>query len=122
MILSSDDMDYDKYVSLDEAACIDLDFTMAEDITVNENFHFDGDASLGEDADIGEEDFVMDDSLNDEFVIFEEAVAIADCTTNDVVDGPQTTASSKSLIENDANILLFRKDRRTIQTFYERYA
>ena len=99
-----------------------LDFTMAdvsmnkeaslnEDITVDENFHFDGDVSLGEDADIGEEDFVMDDSLNDEFVILEEAVAIADCTTNDVVDGPQTTAKSKNFNNRDfsTNATIFLK-------------
>jgi hypothetical protein len=125
LILSSDDMDIDEFVSLDEAAGIDLDFTMADvslnkeaslnkDITVDENCLFDGDVSLGEDTDGGEEDFVMDDSLNDEFVLLEEAVAIADCTTNDVMDGPQATAISKLLIENDANILLFRKDRRIV--------
>ena len=129
LILSSDDMDIDEFVSLDEAVGLDLDFTMADvslnkeaslnkDITVDE----DGDVSLGEDTDGGEEDFVMDDSLMDEFVLLEEAVAIADCTTNEFTDGPQATAISKLLIENDANILLFRKDSRTIQRFEECYA
>ena len=108
LILSSDDMDMDidEYVNLEEAVDIDLDVSMDdvsldEDITIEESFHYDGDVSLGVGA---EDDFSLDSSLNEEFVPLEEAVAIVEATTDDVLDDPQTADTSKSLIEKDTNI------------------
>ena len=107
LVLSSDDMDVDEYVSLDEAVTMDdvsmtEEASLNEDITFDETFHFDGEVSLGGEADISEDDFEIDSSLHDEYLVLEEAVAISEGTTNDVVDDPQLEATGKSLIEKKA--------------------
>ena len=97
-------MDVDEYVSLDEAVTMDdvsmtEEASLNEDITFDETFHFDGEVSLGGEADISEDDFEIDSRLHDEYLVLEEAVAISEGTTNDVVDDPQLEATGKALIK-----------------------